>query len=166
MATDYNVVILAAVHANIHLCFINNKTVCVLKRWHSNFCVSQWTDVILCPACALSMCYQSTSRQIPERRKADLSRRQQHFHGCSTRIAVEWARDRVNTRAVYCTVISWGECVIGGMNILLLLLLLCGPKTAACFRLLSELVLLNNKDMKVKYLCHLISQIQESWHAF
>lgn len=42
-------------------------------------------------------------------------------------------------------------CVIGGMNILL-----HGPKTAACLRLLSELVLLNNTDMKVKYLTDLI----------
>lgn len=47
--------------------------------------------------------------------------------------------------------------VIGGMNILL-----CGLKTAACLRLLSELVLLNNKNMKVNYLCNLISQIHQS----
>lgn len=65
-------------------------------------------QMFLCTVHALSMCFQPTSRRIPEQRKADLSRWQRHFYGCSTRIAVEWARDRVNTRAVYCTVISWG----------------------------------------------------------
>lgn len=62
------------------------------------------------------------------RKKADLSRRQQRFHRCSTRIAVEWARDRVNIRAVYCTIISSGACVcvIGGMTILL-----GGPKNCS-----------------------------------
>jgi len=53
---------------------------------------------------------------------------------------------------LYCK-ITQSTCLTGEMNIMP-----DGPKTTACSRLLSELVLLMNEEMKVKHLCHLITE--------